>query len=84
MAKISKQMKKKRCRHKWETRPFGSRNSFIIDKQDAPVRREEMITWELAKDLYGISEFFLLDLAIRTNKNICDANKMFVKDFWGR
>ena len=41
-----------------------------------------MITWELAKDRYKLSEFYLEMLAIRSNTSICDSKNRLVKDLW--
>ncbi len=41
-----------------------------------------MITWELAKDRYKLTEFYLEMLAIMTNPSICDAQNKLVKDMW--
>ncbi len=40
-----------------------------------------MITWEFAKDRYGVSEFWLETLSA-TNPNLCDNNNCMVYNFW--
>lgn len=39
-----------------------------------------MITWEQAIDKYKVTKLWLLILAFRTNKNICDADNYTVSE----
>ena len=45
------------------------------------MKHRAMITWELAKDKYGITEYFLLILSQRF-PNICDEKKCMVVNLW--
>jgi len=42
-----------------------------------------MITWELAKDKYKITEYFL-EILSTINPRICNSKDKIVKDIWGK
>jgi len=56
-------------------------NTFSIERSK-DIMQTEMISWEMAKDKYGVSESYLEMIAIMTNKSLCDAEKKLVKDVW--